>query len=100
LKNHLRAAIRRKIVVRNGAELCLETRTLAAYDREELLGFLMSVMKRGREYERDEVTEALSRYLGFQRTTDATREVMATVFNSAIRRHMLAYRGQWIWREG
>lgn len=99
LKGHLRAAIRRKIVGVNGDEVWPETPTMDAYNRDELIDTFKSVMRKNQEYERDDVIRALANYLGFRRLTESVREPIKSAINGAIRRDVLSYQGDTIWRE-
>jgi type I restriction enzyme, S subunit len=98
-KGHLRAAIRRKIASGNTETVWLETTTMAEYSPDELIDSLRSVMRKNLEYEREEVIEAVARHLGFSRVRDTVRAPIKSAINAAIRRGVLAYKGQWIWRE-
>jgi type I restriction enzyme S subunit len=99
LRGHLRAAIRRKIIGSEGAELVFpETATMAHYYRDELVDFLLSAMRRGSEYEREDVIRDVATYLGFSRVTDSVAEPIRSAINGAIRRGLLDYRGNLIWR--
>jgi hypothetical protein len=65
---------RRKIIGSEGAELVFpETATMANYYRDELVDFLLSAMRRGSEYEREDVIRDVATYLGFSRVTDSVR---------------------------
>ena len=99
LKGHLRAAIRRKIIGANGDEVWPETLTMDAYNRDELIDTFKSVMRKNQEYERDDVIRALANYLGFRRLTKSVREPIKSAINGAIRRDVLSYQGDTIWRE-
>jgi len=99
LKGHLRAAVRRKIIGANGDEVWPETPTMDAYNRDELIDTFKSVMRKNQEYERDDVIRALANYLGFRRLTESVREPIKSAINGAIRRDVLSYQGDTIWRE-
>ena len=97
LTSDLRVAIRRKIVA--VCELvCPETPTMADYQRDELVGFLCSVMRKGTRYEREDVIRAVANHLGFRRLTDTVRTPVKSAINAAIRRGVIAYEGNLIWR--
>lgn len=101
LRNHLRAAIRRRIVENDGPNLVHPgTASMADYDLEELRGSFRSVMRKGTRYEREEVISSLARYLGFVRITDTIRQPIKSAINSAIRQGILRYEGSVVWREG
>jgi hypothetical protein len=85
LKGHLRAAIRRKIIVSNGHEVWLDTKSMDDYERADLVSLLGSVMRWDKEYDREEVIRALANYLGFRRLTDGVRAPIKSAINSAIR---------------
>jgi hypothetical protein len=101
LHNHLRAAIRRRIIETDGPNLVHPgTATMADYELEDLRESFRSVMRKGTRYEREDVIHALARYLGFVRVTDTICEPIKSAINSAIRRGLLGYEGTSIWREG
>jgi len=100
LRNHLRAAIRRRIIEADGPSLVRAgTGTMADYDLEELRETFRSVIRKGTQYEREEVIHALARYLGFARVTDTSRDAIKSAINSAIRRGVLGYEGSVVWRD-
>jgi hypothetical protein len=100
LRGHLRAAIRRRIIETDGPDLVRTgTATMADYDLDELREVFRSVMRKGTSYEREDVIQAMARYLGFVRVTDTIRDPIKSAINSAIRRGLLGYEGMMIWRE-
>ncbi len=100
LRGHLRAAIRRRIIEADGASLVRAgTGTMADYGLDELRETFRSVMRKGTNYEREDVIHALARYLGFARVTDTSRDAIKSAINSAIRHGVLGYEGSVIWRE-
>jgi hypothetical protein len=99
LKGHLRAAIRRKIIEADGELVHACAATMDQYDLEDLRDTLCSVMRPGREYERQEVIHAVARHLGFVRVTDTVLAPIKSAINSAIRHGILGYEGDRIWRE-
>jgi hypothetical protein len=99
LRGHLRAAVRRRIIETDGPDLVRAgTATMADYDLDELREVFRSVMRKGTNYEREEVIQAMARYLGFVRQTDTIREPIKSAINSAIRRGLLGYERETIWR--
>ena len=99
LRNHLRTAIRRRIIetdgpdnVRGGPE------TLAEYPLDELREMFKHVMNKRNQFEREAVIVAMARYLGFTRTTDVSRAAIKSAINSGIRQGILGYQGDCIWR--
>ena len=99
LKGHMRAAIRRKIIEADGDQVRILTATMNDYTREELRNTLISVMRKGTTYEREDVIHAVAGHLGFSRVTDAVRAPIKSAINSAIRLRLLGYEGSVIWRE-
>ena len=96
LRGHLRAAIRRRIIETEGASLVRAgTGTMADYGLDELRETFRSVMRKGTNYEREDVIHALARYLGFARVTDTSRDAIKSAINSAIRQGILGYEGAW-----
>jgi len=100
LRGHLRAALRRRIIEADGASLVRAgTGTMADYGLDELREMFRSVMRKGSNYEREDVIHALARYLGFSRVTDASRDAVKSAINSAIRHGVLGYEGSVLWRK-
>ena len=94
LRGHLRAAIRRRIIEADGPSLVhAGTGTMADYGLDELRETFRSVMRKGTNYEREDVIHALARYLGFVRVTDTIRQPIKSAINSAIRQGLLGYEG-------
>lgn len=99
LRNHLRTAIRRKIIETDGPDIVrCGTDTLADYSLEDLRDMFKHVMKKLWEYQCEEIINGLSRYLGFSRTTDTSRDAIRSAIISGIRQGILEYRGDWVWR--
>ena len=99
LRGHLRAAIRRKIIGANGLEVSIEAPAMADYDREVLIDTLVSVMRKNREYEREDVYRAVANHLGFRRLTDTVRTPIKCAIYGAIRQGVLDYQGDLLWRQ-
>jgi len=98
LKGHLRAAIRRKIIEAEGNLVRACAATMDKYGLEDLHGTLCSVMRPGREYERQEVIHAVARYLGFVRVTETVLQPIRSAINSGIRQGILGFEGDRLWR--
>jgi hypothetical protein len=98
LRGHLRAAIRRGIIAAEGPNVWIATANMADYERDQLVETLCSVMRKDREYEREDVIHAVAHHLGFTHLTDTVRDPIRSAINSAIRRGLLAYEGSRIWR--
>jgi len=90
LQGHLRAAIRRGIVQRDGDFLRAATPTFASYTDDQLLKSFASVMRPNCDYDRDDVVRAIAANLGYSQVTSAMRERMKSVFNMAIRRSIIS----------
>ena len=99
LRGHLRAAIRRKIIGTSGSDVWIETPTMDTYKQEELIDTLCSVMRKDREYERDDVIREVANHLGFKKLRDTVITPIKSAINGAIRRGILGYEGSRIWRE-
>jgi hypothetical protein len=98
LKGHMRAAIRRGIIEADGDSVRTLTATMNDYTREELRDTLVSVMRKGTTYEREDVIYTIAHHLGFSRVTDAVRDPIKSAINSGIRQGILNYAGTTIWR--
>ncbi len=100
LKGHLKAAIRRHIIGTDGGQTVWpETRTMDSFDRDELVETFRSVMRKGTRYEREDIYRAVANHLGFRRLTDTVREPIKSAINGGIRRGVLGYEGNELWRE-
>ncbi|HUU82439.1 MAG TPA: hypothetical protein VM243_02940 [Phycisphaerae bacterium] len=91
--------IRRKIVGTDGDVVWPETQTMDDYSRDELVDAIRSVMRKGCNYDRQEVIEAVARHLGFSRVRETIAAPVKSAINAAIRRGVLGYDGKLIWRE-
>lgn len=98
LKGHLKAAIGRGIIERDGFFVRSKTPTIRHYDRSTLVDALTSVMRKNHPYEREEVIQALAVHLGYSSVSDVMRDTMKSVFNSAIRQGVLIREGSTIRR--
>lgn len=98
LRGHLRAAIRRRIIEPDGDLVHPGHSTMDQYDLEEIREALYSVMRAGKNYEREEVIHAVARYLGFVRVRETVLTPIESAINSAIRQGVLGYEGNSVWR--
>ena len=98
LKGHLKAAIRRGIIEADGPDVQIATPAMADYSLDQLLETLWSVMRKNREYDREEVVEAVAHHLGFSRVTETVGEPVRSAITSALRLGILGHDGQTIWR--
>jgi hypothetical protein len=99
LRGHLRAAFRRKIIEADGTQVRAGTTTMADYAPDDLREVFASVMRKGTNYEREEVMHAIATYLGFARLTDTSQDAIKSAINSGIRQGVLGYEGSVVWRE-
>ncbi len=100
LRGHLRAAIRRRIIEGDGTNMVrAATESMADYDLDDLRETFRSILRKGTNYEREELIHSLARYLGFARVTDTSRDAIKSAINSAIRQGILGYEGSMVWRE-
>lgn len=99
LKGHMRAANRRGIIEADGDSVRALNATMSDYTREELRDTLISVMRKGTNYEREDVICAVAHHLGFSRVTDAVRDPIKSAINSGVRQGILGYVGSVVWRE-
>ena len=95
----MRAAIRRQIIEPDGDYVRAFTGSLTDYSRDELRDVLCSVMRRGTTYDRENVIQAATHYLGFRRVTENARNALKSAINSAIRQGVLDYEGSEVWRD-
>jgi hypothetical protein len=72
--------------------------TSADIDPTDLLNAIFTCAARRESTDRDELAKKVATALGFQRLRDKTRKVIASGFNSAIRRGLVSYEGQSIVR--
>jgi len=99
LRGHLRAAIRRKIIGTNGAEVWLNTPKMEDYERDQLIEFLASIMRKGKVYARDDVIRNLANHAGFQRLRESVVAPIKSAINSAIRRGVIEKERNSLWRK-
>ena len=99
LKDHLEIAIHRRIVARKGEVLEGATPTFARYDDDFLLHLLRtSVLRSGTQHDIPTVVRTVAGHLGYGQVTSAVRNRMADVFRSGVRRGMLGFNGEKVWR--
>ena len=99
LRGHLRAAIRRRIIETDGNQVRAGTTTMADYPLDDLREAFASVMRKGTEYEREDVTRNITTYLGFAHLTETSRDAIKSAFNSGIRQGILDHKDSMIWRK-
>lgn len=99
LRGYLRDALLRRIVERqDDGTLGMGPRTLDAYTRDELIGVIPSVLRKGQAVDRDELMKAILHHLAFQRLTDPAHEALRSALNGAVRRGVLQAEGQGVVR--
>ena len=59
---------------------------------------MISVMRNGTTYEREDVIYAVAHHLRFSRVTDAVRDPIKSAINGGIRQGVFGYKGSDIWR--
>lgn len=90
LKNHLRAAIRRRIVARDGPDyVSPDTRKIDDYDQEELIATIQSIMKPGVWWDHEELIEAVANHLGFARLRRTIRQPVENAIRNGVRQSVL-----------
>jgi hypothetical protein len=99
MESHLRTAIKRKILEPDSDQVRIYAASMDQYDLEVLRDTLCSVMRAGKRYEREEVIQLVSHYLGFSRVTDNVRQSMKSAFRSGLLQGILSADGDVIWRE-
>jgi len=99
LKKHLRAAVRRQIIERDGDQVDCPTSIFRNYEKEFLVDTLKSAMRKGYEYTRDEVMYNVAIHLGFSNLTDPMRNHMKPAIKLAIRRKLLVREGNKLSRD-
>lgn len=99
LRGHLRAAIRRRIIGSDGLyDVFAATPSMSDYSRDELVDVLRSVIHSGTTVTRDEAIQAVARHLGFTRIRNTVAAPIRSAINGAIRRGVLNYEGDVLWR--
>lgn len=99
LKNHLRAAVRRQIIERDGDYVDCPTSIFRNYEKEFLVRTFKSTIRKGYEYTQEEVIQNVATHLGFSNVTDAMRNHMKPAIKLAIRRKLIGRRNEILWRE-
>ena len=95
----IRAAARRGIVETGPGTVAAARTRIDDWTRDELVEALGSVMRRGAEYDRDEAIKLAASHLGFRRVGKNIYTAFRSAINGAIRRGILGYKGDMIWRE-
>ena len=98
IDKHIRSAKRRSILQADDGMLALATTHINDYTRDELVEAITKVTRKRSEYTRDEVTRAVANYFGFARVTTSVHQALKSAINGAIRRGILAYEGDTVWR--
>lgn len=90
LKNTLRVAVTRGILLNGQGEYRLDRGGIGDYTQDECVAALMAAMPRGWT-EREDAIRAAARHLGFRRTGSAIHDAFKSAINGAIRRGLLEY---------
>jgi hypothetical protein len=93
LEAHVKVAVKRRIVAAKGELLTGATPTFGRYDFRFLLDTVRQLVRRGDEFERDEIVRAVAAHLGYGQVTPAIRERMDRVFLWAAQEGALEIRG-------
>ncbi len=93
LEAHVKVAVQRRIVAAKGELLTGATPTFGRYDFRFLLDTVRQLVRRGDEFERDEIVRAVAAHLGYGQVTPAIRERMDRVFLWAAQEGALEIRG-------
>lgn len=75
-----------------------QTSAIADYTRDELIDSLCFVIPKNYSLARADAITAVDHQLGFRRVTDTVTNEIKGAINGAIRREILAYEGELIWR--
>lgn len=94
-RNTLRVVVQRRILANKQGAYRLDRRSIADYEREEILDILLAAMPRA-WVEREEAIRAAARHLGFRRTGPALQEAFKSAINGAIRRGLIESNKDWI----
>ena len=89
-----RIAVRRRIIGTDCELAYRETKSIADYSRDDLLGFLPSVMRKGVTYDQEDVVRELAQHSGFVRVTEAVQDAVKSAISAAIRRGLLSRPGR------
>ncbi|MGE0131339.1 MAG: restriction endonuclease subunit S [Blastocatellales bacterium] len=99
LKNTLRVAVQRGILVNGQGEYRLDRGSIGDYSQDECVAALLSAMSRGWT-EREDAIRAAARHLGFRRIGSTIQDAFKSAINGAIRRGLLEYDGEMIRKIG
>ena len=93
LRNHLRAAVRRRIIGAKRDDVWLETPTMAQYTRDEICHTVYSVTRKDQLCEVEDLVRAVGEYLGFQRIGERVAEPVRKAIRYMIREGALSRKG-------
>lgn len=89
LDTDILTAVRRGILVRNKEGLCLSTRTIADYDRDELKKQFLASLGGPVWTERGDAIRNFARWLGFRRTGAAIDEFARSIIRGLLHENKL-----------
>ncbi|MEP7218521.1 MAG: hypothetical protein ABI876_06370 [Bacteroidota bacterium] len=100
LKSHLRVAIQRYILARDGGKLYCPTPTLANYTDEMLLKTLIGGMRKGYEYQMDDLTDMVTEHLGYSYSSGVDEVIirMKKIVRLGRKSGLMEENGGWIWK--
>lgn len=93
LRNHLRAAVRRRIIGTQGDDVWLQTPTMADYSRDEIVNTIYSVTRKDQLCEVEDLVRTVAEYLGFQRLREEVAEPVRKAIRYMIREGALSREG-------
>lgn len=94
LRSHLRTALRRRILARDGQRLVAGTRSAEDYDLDTLVAAIAAVTRRGQTVERPALLRLLASYFGFGGAAGPSADGLSRAIDAAIGRGLLALDGQ------
>ncbi len=90
LKNHLRAALRRRIIAADGPDrVAAGTTSMTDYSTDDLVDVVRSVLRPGQAMRTDDATRAVANHLGFTRLVGSVQAPIAAALDAAARRGTL-----------
>jgi hypothetical protein len=92
------AALRRRVLEKNGDGVRVATPSIIDYETEELIQTLCSITRKGQRLNREEAIRETAGYLGFQRVTERFQTSLKGAIRAAIRRGIFDGDREDIWR--
>jgi len=98
LRGHIMAALRRRVLEKNGDGVRVATPSIIDYKTEELIQTLCSITRKDQRLSREEAIRETAEYLGFQRVTAGVQTSLKNAIRSAIHRGIFEGDRDDIWR--